>query len=105
MSTTDRYYYTFDRKTGEPFGIGDSWIGGGLPTSGRSRRAPMLTARQRAALLVLALTFAAGFYAAVLLLDRHGNQQPTVVVCPQPGTGSVAVVPAECGAPQGVTTR
>ncbi|MEV5652928.1 hypothetical protein AB0L57_32155 [Nocardia sp. NPDC052254] len=102
MSTTDRYYYTFDRTTGEPFGIGDSWIGGGLPTGGRARRASMLTARQRAALLVLALTFAAGFYAAVLLLDRHGSEESTVVVCAQPGSGPVAVVPAECGAPQGV---
>lgn len=102
MTEMNRYYYTFDHRTGEPIGIGDSLLGGGFSTGQRSR-APMLTARQRAALLVVALAFAAGFYAAVLLLDRGGHQDPTIVVCPEPGTGQVAVVPAECGAPQGVT--
>ena len=100
MNESERYQYTFNRETGEPVGILDTWV---TPSSrpGRTvRQSVSMPPQYVAALWLLLFVFAAGLYAGCLLFGRREEPAPTVVVCPAPGV-QVAVLPAECGPPSG----
>ncbi|WP_280266702.1 hypothetical protein [Nocardia wallacei] len=104
MTDQDRYFYTFDRRSGAPVGVVDAWHSdSSFGATGRAARAGQsMPPELRAGLVLLLFVFAAGMYVSVLLFgDRPDGPRP-VIVCPAPGSPPVAALPAECGPPQGV---
>ncbi|WP_280316372.1 hypothetical protein [Nocardia wallacei] len=102
MTDQDRYFLTFDRGTHQPVGVFDAWHSPEFTAGRRARTTVAMSPTHRAALLLLALSFAAGLYGGALLFGDRSDPPPTVVFCPGPGSPPVAALPAECGPPQGV---
>lgn len=107
MNDSPQHTYTFGGN-GPDAGhrAPDAVRGREFDASGLMHRSSRAIPSQYSGLLfVLAFVFAAGLYVGVLLFGNRTYPTPEVVVCPGPGAAPVAVLPAECGSPQGVTAR
>lgn len=98
MSEAERYFGTFDRRTGEPIGIVDTWKSPAFTPGFAAARTSSMPPQAIAALWLLGFVFAAGLFGGMLLFGHRGQDAPIVITCPAPGV-QVAALPAECGAP------
>lgn len=97
MSDSDRFFLTYDQRTGEPVGVVDNHRMPYRAMKSSATGAGTVSLPPKALMLLVGFALAAGMYVGILLFgDRTARS--TVIVCPAP-TEQVALRPAECGPP------